>query len=360
MFANINCSGFLALVVGFALACPALAENNNLDWTITEAQEPDGKAWEDPARFSFSIDPKGEDIFSAQINVEIGTKLGRAMVYSDPKFKSGRDVALNTFVRWNRESGGDDKQNNFELGGNIKVGRNLSNLYDVDENFDSLTAEERSDLADVRSKSIDYSFTGGVGYARTASYADVTAAPCDSNPNLLQCRTQHKESVRAKGEIALYSPSWHGINRVTDKKSGIVSKPSFAHIFSPKFGLAYDYLINNVIDPKTLVIQRGGYLSTLAGLKVELSPSFISPRFEFSLDAQIRQALARSTTRAPTLDKTAERIELSATYYPVLPGDITNSQIRLGVGVTYTRGHDPLVGEPKGSKIVLALRAGFY
>lgn len=360
MFANLNCCGIFAISIGFALASPAIAEDGNLSLKITEAQEPDGKAWEDPARLSFTIDPKGEDIFSAQINIEIGAKLDRALAFSDPKFKSGRDVSLGSFLRWNRESGGDDKQNNFELGANIKIGRNLANLYEVDENFGNLTAEERSDLADARSKSIDYSFSGGVGYARTASYADVTVAPCDTNPNLLQCRTQHKESVRAKADIALYSPRWHGINRVTDEKSEIVSKPSFAHIFSPKFGLAYDHLINNVIDPKTLIIQRGGYLSTLAGLKFELSPSFISPRFEFSLDAQVRQALSRSTTRASALDKTAERLELSATYYPVLPGEVTESQFRLGVGVTFTHGHDPLVGEPKGNKIVLALRAGFY
>ena len=51
----------LCLLSGFA--APAIAAGVKVD--LTEEPEPDSKAWEDPARISLSIDPDGEDQFSA-------------------------------------------------------------------------------------------------------------------------------------------------------------------------------------------------------------------------------------------------------------------------------------------------------
>ena len=43
----------------------ALAQDApNWKFKLTEAGEPSGKAWEDPARISLTVDPNGEDILA--------------------------------------------------------------------------------------------------------------------------------------------------------------------------------------------------------------------------------------------------------------------------------------------------------
>lgn len=334
------------------------ADDAKLSWKLTEEQEPSGKAWEDPARLSFTVDPNGEDIFSARINLQLEAPLRTSTLTDGKKFRHGRDVKASGYFRWAKESGGSDRQDNLELGAGLDIGRDLMGLYYIDpKELMSMSPLERTLEAERRNKFLDYAVSIGSGFARTASYADLDAAPCDTAPSLTQCKTQYSESIRTTAEVGFYRPDWQDLRKFDADKDGNGSRLAF--IFSPKVGLAHDLLLNDPIDPATGLRKKGGYLSAVAGFSIKASPSFIDPRFELAASGQIRQSLALSSSREGSIDKTAEQFELSATYYPVMP-EVQNQDLRLGLGLTYTHGHDPLLGEPKGDKIVFALKLGFY
>lgn len=312
---------------------PALA-NDDWEVVLSEAAEPDSKSWEDPARIAFTIDTDGPDRFSAQVNLEAKRNLGEIM--------AGRDGKLGGYIRWNRESGGKDQQSNFEAGVALDITPNTTYL-DRPRDVEG----DPTDIANRRAGTTRWALSIGTGYARTAAYADLSAAPCTTTPAVPQCQTQHEESLRSS--LALVPT---GVWQEGGKAKGI------SYSIEPKLGLDHDLILNAPIEQATGLAKKGGYLSALAGIKFKLMPGFISPSWELAASAQLRQALSRSTLRRDEIEESAELFKLSATYFFITPSE--TSKWRAGLGLTYTKGGDPLTGKPDVSTIVVAFRLGQY
>lgn len=309
------------------VASAAAAQTGELQIGLTEAPEPEGKAWEDPARLSFTIDPDGPDKLSVQVNLEAELSLR----------SNGRDKAVKGYLVWNRETGGDDRQNNLEVGGAFSID------YDPVAYLDQSQASDDDEAA----RRLDVSSRFSTAYARTAEYADSTTPACVASPNLLQCRTQFKESIRTSAAFNIF-------NAHLEQNAG----DAFAFSVEPQFGVDHDWLLNSPVDPDTGFRLSGGYLLAVAGIGLAIYPNFDSPRWEITASGRLRQKLQASRSRSPSIDGSAFLFEASATYYVVKPR--LKDAWRAGVGIAYTRGDDPLRGVADVNRIVLALRIGRY
>src|SRR3954468_1667524 len=100
-------AGAAAVAAAIPGSAQAAQQGSHVKVNLTQAPQPDSKPWEDPARISATIDPHGPDTFSAQLNLELAMPLD---------LDENRPSALKGYVVWDRETGSDDPQNNFELG----------------------------------------------------------------------------------------------------------------------------------------------------------------------------------------------------------------------------------------------------
>lgn len=330
MFANRRKTLNFAVLSAFCLAAaPAWAQDeakSALKLSLTEAAEPDSKAWEDPARLSFTIDPKGKDTFSAQVNAELKKALSKA---------DERSRNLTGSLVWNRETSESSPQNNFEVGMGYEVGYSGAML-------DRSAGRDPDEAA----KKIDASYQFGLAYARTANYGDPTTTACIGTPTLPQCGTQFAESIRGTAAANLFNPHFENF------------KNGFGFSFEPQIGAAIDYRLNNPVNVDTGVVATGAYGSISGGIVLKLFPDPESANWEVKLSAKLRQALFIDQSRKDEIDETAELLKAGATYYFVKPSE--TSDWRAGVGVTYTRGGDPLAGNKKANSIVFSLRIGRY
>jgi hypothetical protein len=298
------------------------------DITLTETAEPDSKAWEEPARLSFTIDNDGPDTFSGQVNLEFSKLLNPA---------GDRFQNLGGNVIWNRESGGSDRQNNFEVGLFYKTAYSTAGMDG--DNSGRISA----------ATPLDWATRTSVTYARTASYADKTLPICVSSPALPQCNTQFSESIRGGSTFSFFSGAFEGWD-----------KESLAYSFAPKIGIEGDWLLNNPIDSSTGLNERGGYFSTNLGASLAVAPKFIAPNWNFSTSFQVRQRLAVSSSRRASTDSTSTLFEANLTYFVINPPAKSEDGWRAGIGLKYSKGSDLFVGRGKVDQLVLSLRIGQY
>jgi len=323
---------FLALATAAGMAAlgsvPVEAQErpDRVKVNLTEEAEPDGKAWEDPARASFTIDPHGPDSLSVKLNLELAKQLTPG--------SADRQRSIKAFAVWHRETGGDERQDNLELGG----------AYSID--YDTGFLDQEAGSADRGSRFINLSSRFSAAFARTAQYADLTSPACIATPAAPQCKTQHKESLRGSAAFNVFNPFF---------ERDAPGLPPFS--IEPQFGADVDWLLSNPVDATGTRI-RGGYVSAKAGVAMSVFPDFDAPRWELKASAKLRQRLFASDSRRPAIKESAVLVEASATYYVLKPK--TEDGWRAGVGITYTRGDDPLTGVSNVNKIVLALRIGRY
>jgi hypothetical protein len=321
------CFFAISAVISFpSLAQEVEKEESGVNFDLTQAAEPDSKAWEDPARISFTIDPNGKDAFSAQVNAEFKKLL------SNPET---RERSLTAGVVWNRETSESARQNNFEAGFGYEVGY-ATTMLDRTAGSD----------ADEEAKKIDLAYQFGLAFARTANYGDPQTAPCVLNPLLRQCGVEFAESIRASASANVFNTHFENI----------VGGVGFT--FEPQIGAAFDYRINNPVNIETGVVAKGSYGSISGGVVLKVVPAADMPDWEIKLSAKLRQALFVSTSREDEIKKTAETLKAGLTYYFVKPSEA--SKWRAGFGVEYSRGGDPLTGNRKADAIVFALRIGKY
>jgi hypothetical protein len=298
------------------------------DITLTETAEPDSKAWEEPARLSFTIVNDGPDTFSGQVNLELSKLL---------KPTGDRSRLLGGNVIWNRESGGSDRQNNFEAGLFYKTAYSTAGM-DADNS-------ERTSA----NTALDWATRTGLTFARTATYADKTLPICLASPALAQCNTQFSESIRGGSTFAFFSGAFESWN-----------KKNLAYSISPKISFDGDWLLNNPIDTSTGIIERGGFFSTKIGASLALAPKFIAPEWDFRTSFQVRQRLAVSNARRASTDKTSTLFEANLTYFVLNPPSKSENGWRAGIGLKYSKGSDPFVGKADVDQLVLSLRIGQY
>lgn len=297
---------------------------------LTEDGAPTARPWEKAAIISGTIDRNGRDYFEVHANADLQIDLLDDMDINGPT----RTLTMGPSISWDRSTREGREQNEWKAGTVI--------YYYVDPNFT---------IIDPNSNPLFWSVQAGVDFASTAVYPDRNKAPCTAaGPNPL-CTIQHNQSVRGKISVFPYLATFEDVS----------ADGRLAYSFRPQIQLAHDEILDGTLNPATLQKVTGGYTSVLIGAGLNLRPSFILPQFEFNATLQLRQRLAASGAREQAIEKSAERMELSATYF-LKQDDLnpTTKNLRVGLSVTWIEGSDPFENRPKASTIMFGLRIGRF
>ncbi|MFT4055632.1 MAG: hypothetical protein QM681_14095 [Novosphingobium sp.] len=303
--------------------------------TLTQERKPTASPWEDPALLSYSIDTRGKDSINVQLNTALAWDVAR-LPASEGFY---RQIEAGPYLVFNRNTQEKARQNNIEAG--IKA--TISTTRIIPPKVDR-------PLPQANPPKWDAAFGLDLGYARTATYADLEKAVCVATPEARQCDTQYKESIRSVAGAIFNVPFESG-------GSGIGSS-LLRYEFSPGIDLAYDHLLDNKINAKTGVVETGGYLSAAPSAKFGL---FVGSDSKIKLEfaGQVRVRLHASATRSAAIGRSAGLGTASATYFFTQPAP-GSSGWRAGVSVSFTRGSDPLTEKPDQSIILLAFKIGRF
>lgn len=310
----------------------AHAQNNGLpiDFRLTEEGVPQARPWEKAAILSATIDRDGDDFFEIHVNGEVQADISPV----SPRGEPVHTVTLGPNINWDRSTRPGKDQDELKLG--------LALRYAVQPDIGSI---------DPNSNPLFYSLNANAEYARTGVYPNLGAAPCNVNPASPLCEKQFNESLRAN---VSFFPYLAGFEDLTSQRG-------WAYSIRPQVQIAHDQIIDGTLNATTLARTTGGYTSAMVGLGVQLRPRFISPQIEFNLTGQLRHRLAASDVRRPLIERTAERMEASLTYYFTREDDDSKTaDWRVGLSLIWTEGSDPFENKPEASTIVIALRIGRF
>ncbi|MBD3775161.1 MAG: hypothetical protein IE921_16450 [Rhodobacteraceae bacterium] len=324
------------LLLAAALLVPtsAFAQTNgpspSIEFTITEDGAPTAKPWEKAAIISGTIDRDGKDYFEVHANADLQFDLLNDTDLDGPT----QTLVLGPSFNWDRSTREGKEQDELKAGAVVYY-YNEPNIGTIDPN----------------SKPIFWAVQANADFARTAVYPDRKKPPCSlSTPSPL-CEVQHKESIKGKLSLFPYFATFEDLT--SDRK--------LAYSFRPQFQIAHDEILDGTLDAATLEKVTGGYTSVMVGVGLNLRPSFILPQFEINGTVQLRQRLGVSASRAAVTEKSAERMELTGTYFFLQDdGDPKTKNWRVGLSVTWTEGSDPFEDKPKASTIMFGLRVGRF
>lgn len=299
-------------------------------FTLAQDAAPGSKPWTEAGLFSYTIDRKGKDFYSIQLNGEANFRL--------------------------------DTIGRTSLGPSISYKRSSAETAPKDALEAGLVGKTRGGPKDPGPWDFFYSATANIAYARSGIYPDRTKAPCDTDTTSVFCRKQYSESV--KGSVDFY-PFIGNFERYADPKvarreaadTDDKDARALAWSFSPRIGFAHDEVLDGAVDPVTRVKVTGGYTSVLVGAGLKLTPGFVNPPFELNLTGTVRRRLGASPGRTDLTDRTEARMQISATYFIVPESE---KGWRAGISVVWTEGGDSFEAQPKESTIVLAFRIGHF
>ena len=296
-------------------------------FTLAQDAAPGATPWTEAGLLSYTIDRKGKDFYTIELNGDANFRL-------DALGKTSIGPSI-SYKRSNAETAPKDA---LQLG---------------------LVGKTRGGAAVPGPWSFYYSSTAKITYARTGIYPDRTKPPCDTDTTSVFCRKQYSESV--KGSADFY-PFVGNFERYADKDAP--NKPRHGEnvralfwSFSPRIGVAHDEILDGAVDPVTHLKVTGGYTSVVGGAGLKLTPGLIDPPFEINLTGTVRQRVGASASRTDLTDRTEARMQLSATYF-VLPQ--SEKGWRAAISVIWTEGGDSFAAQPKESTIVLAFRIGHF
>ena len=304
--------------------------SSKVEFTITEDGAPTARPWEKAAVVLGTIDRDGKDYFEVHVNADLQFD---ALNDKDPDGPT-RTLAIGPNLNWDRSTREGKEQDELKAGGV---------LYFYNEpNIGTLNPD---------SNPLFWAIQANADYARTAVYPDRKKPPCSLASGTPICDTQYKKSLKGKLSVFPYLAPFEDLT----------SGRKLAYSFRPQLQLAHDKIIDGTLDEATLQKVTGSYTSVLVGAGVNLRPEFILPKFELNGTVQLRQRLGVSASRSPKIERSAERVELSATYFLRQDdGDPKTKNWRVGLSITWTEGSDPFEEKPKASTIMFGLRAGRF
>lgn len=300
--------------------------------TLTEAGAPTARPWEKAAIVSATIDRDGDDYFEVHANGDVQFDL-----LSPPPPGTGartRTATLGPSLKWDRSTRTGKKQNDLRAGA-VFYYYDEPDLGTVDPNANPLLWAAQAN--------VDYSYA--------AVYPDTGKAPCDVANASPLCEVQHKSSIR--GKLSVF-PYLAGFEDQRPEGPGVYS-------FRPQLQIAHDQIVDATRDATTLAKVTGEYTSVLVGAGLNVRPKFVSPQFEVNAIAQLRQRIAISDSRRASVESSAERFEVSATYYVAQADRLPETKDwRIGLSLTWIEGGDPFENLPSASTITLGVRIGRF
>lgn len=314
------------------LPCPAQAQTpapaSGPEYTLTEAGAPTARPWEKAAIVSGVIDRDGRDYYEVHANADLRFDLLQDRDADGPT----RTLTLGPNLSWNRSTREGKEQNELKAGAVLHY-------------FN----EPSIGRIDPDSNPLFWALQVNADFARAAVYPDRKREPCSATAPSLLCEVQHKESLKGKASVFPFLAGFEDLS----------ADGRFAYSFRPQLQVAHEEILNGTLDPTTLTRVTGGYTSVLVGAGLNVRPQFALPRFELNATVQLRQRIGISGSRASLVERSAERIEVSATYFVAQDdGDSASKNWRVGLSVTWTEGSDPFEEKPKASTILFGLRIG--
>lgn len=315
--------------------------------TLQAAKSPTSKAWTQPASFSYTFDNTegADDSFAVDVAARIEKKFGET------------DFGGFFETEWHRNNTSSDQQNQLALG------------FGLSHEYRNRTLDEDS-LHYQRFFSVYTDAT--IQFSRKATFADLKSVLCENDSTDPQCQTQFDESIRFLLDFSPYltqaegpngqQPSFFNKWETTFSQRGSASQPngpSWVHSFSPVASLFHDDIINDVIDPKTGLEVDGSVTGLKVVLGAAISPRWSNYRLVFRGSAQGIWTLDRSMARQDTFDNNTSLLTLSADYELTSRSFDGEKNFVPSIGITYTKGSDPLAGIAKADKIVVGLKVAF-
>jgi hypothetical protein len=296
----------LPAIACMGLALPAWAAAKI---TLNAGEEPDAKAWTQPAAINYVDNPGAR----ASWGVDIAAKVaGQPFPFS----------AQSMFVR-----------------GVLR--RNTQTQNEI-ENY----------IAELGTK-FDLPQSGGTYWLGQASlaYSDKTTFP---DPAV----RERERSLRPTFTIQPFRSGWESTFGFASAAHTELVGPSWTHSFLPVVAIFYDdvldaTLMGNGVEPS------GGVFGAKTTLSVAVSPRFAQYRLVFASSLQEITAFSRAARRRKSFDSIDTLMTASVTYEFGPRSFEGGSGWVPSLGITYTHGDDPLAGKLDQDSVILGFKVSY-
>lgn len=307
---------FFAISFLFLGESMVLAEEET-QWNVTLRADSDStsKLWVQPANFSYAVNTKGRDSFSAAIAATVG----RIFV---------NEWEVNSKVKWVRNNQQNKEQNYLQFGLGVSKDISAAGLPDP--------------------KKWAFRIDTNISYNKESVFADLSKPLCIAEPSLPLCQTQSKEALRLTAQMSPFKGKW--------MESDIGGAVYYTGV--PVFGVFYDEVINNPINPETGNRITGSVLGGYVGAGAAFSPLYDNFKWIFRLEGKVIQRFSAVVDRKEDFGLTTAYFSASLDYSLSGGGldDFEGGIFLPSIGIQYKEGQDPLSGRKKQSTVIVGLR----
>lgn len=310
-------------------SAPASGQSGPTSVTLHAGDEPETRAWTQPATIAYTSRKDDKDSWSLDAALKI-------------QFQPSSTSPNTFFIRGAVQKNTQQKKEAENFNG--KVG------YSFD--FDTAGHDENSDTPNL---SAWYFFgDASLGINHKTIFADPKAV-CTAIPLPAECGKQRETSLRGTLSLMPFHSSWEETIHF-DPESAKWTGPAFTHSFLPVFALFHDEVIDAKVNASG-VKPDGGATGGKVEVKAAASPRFTDYRLILSLTGQHVQAFSRSERRRDTFEKSSTLITVAADYeFGIRSFEEDRSGFIPAFGVSYSKGDDPLSGKIDQDNVVVGLK----
>lgn len=326
-----------AILLASAVCClvPA-AWGQTVKLTVAADEAPKDKAWEEPAKFSWTSDEGNESVA-----IDIAVKATGATGFEDSLWSAYLVAHTN--------------DNEKKLQESYKAG--------VGFNYDISLGPDVGPDGQIMPDTPTLVTNTGVAFQRKAVYIDTPPPPCTGNPSLAFCDTQHEESLQLTLDLAL-SVSWLEkpvfFNGKTDKGVSVPENlPPFIYAISPSLMLFHDETVSAVVNPTTGLKADGGVSGARAKISAAVTPRWLDYRLTLRASVQQVEAFDRADSRQALFAKSSTLSSASLDYNFAGASFDKSPGWKPSIGISYSSGADPLSGRADKEQTVVAFKLAY-
>lgn len=321
---HIFTAAFLSWLI---LGAPAVMAQTAV--TLQAGEEPEQKAWTQPAQISFTSSKGAKDSWAldAALRAEF-----------QPRSSSDDMIFVRTVAQVNTAE--KSKVQNFQ--GEIGYSFN----WGTDTSMDLPDTKAFFLYSDIK-----------LGAKDKTIFADPKAV-CTAIPRPAACGKQHETSLTGAFVLQPFLSNWENTFHV---ENGKVEGPAFTHSFSPVVTFFYDEILSAKVNASG-IRPDGSVMGSKVDISTAFSPRFTDYRLVLKATGSWTYAAHRSSLRTENFKKSATVFKLSADYEL---GKRAFEKVDEGgafipaIGVTYTKGDDPMSGKLDQDNFVAAFKLTF-
>jgi len=302
-------------------------------FTLAGGEEPETKTWNEAASVAFVSNNGKKDSWAVNL---------AAKVEGQPISTSTTVLFMRALIEKNTQA--KKEVENFGLSAGSKFDWNNAN--------DGPGAEGPDTTA------IFVFGESSLGLADKAIFADPKAA-CGSVYRPPECEKQRETSLRGQLALRFFMSGWENTFFYPDATHASLDGPSWTHSFSPVVTVFHDEILDAKVSAAG-VKPDGGVTGVKVALGGAVSPKFTDYRLVLSAKIQFTEAFDRSTLRRAGFQKSAKFAKIGVDY------ELGNRSFEAdssgwvpAVGITYTKGDDPLSGKTDLDNVTVSFKATY-